>query len=165
MTNEPVPAQAPRSSMPARFDIFEPLNRIRSEFDRIFDDFTARPGTAPLARRMFGTDLPPLAMTQTDGGYKLTAELPGLEPANVEITVTDQSIRIAGEKKESREEKERDCFVSERRYGAFERVIELPADVDRDSIAASFKNGVLTLEMKRDAKAQPAEKKIEIKSA
>ncbi len=62
------------------------------------------------------------------------------------------------------EDKEQDYFVSERRYGAFERVLQVPDDIDPESIKASFKNGVLKIELKRDKKAGAAERKIPIKA-
>lgn len=119
----------------------------------------------PAARRLFGMAVPPLSMSRTSDGYELTAELPGLEPSQVDISISGDVIRITGEKKESSERKESDYFLSERHYGAFERAVELPPDADRDTVDASFKNGVLTIRMKRDVKAPPAERKIETKSA
>lgn len=163
------PAPSTRTGMPARSEwggtIWEPLQRLRGEFDRLYDDLIVRPGGMPMARRMFGMTVPPISMTRSEDGYELTVELPGIEPAAVEITLADDVIRIRGEKKEAREEKDKDYFFSERRYGSFERAVELPADADPNSIDASFSNGLLTIRMKRDVKAQPAERKIEIKTS
>lgn len=159
----------PRRAGTARFDlgstVWEPLGKLRSELDRLFDDFSVRPGGPSMVQRMLGTAVPALAMTEDETGYQISAELPGLELDDVEVTMAENSLRIAGEKREQREEKSRDCFVSERRYGSFARVIELPADADRASAEATFAKGVLTIRLKRDQQAKPAEQRIAIKAA
>ena len=167
--NDQALATRPRErNAPMRIDagatFWEPFARLRSEFDRLLDTFGGRPSGLPAFRSMLGAVVPALEMTKNGNGYALTAELPGMEPDDVHITLTDNVLRISGEKKESRDEKEHDYFVSERRYGTFERVLQVPDDVDPESIKANFKNGVLKIELKRDKKAAAAERKIPIKA-
>jgi HSP20 family protein len=95
----------------------------------------------------------------------ITAELPGIDQKNVEVNVANGAITIKGEKKEETEEKKKDYYVSERRYGSFERYFGLPDGVDADKIEATFKNGVLKVTLPKTAEAQQAAKKIEVKAA
>lgn len=159
----------PRRLGASRFDlgptVWEPLGKLRNELDRLFDDFVVRPGAPSVVQRMLGAAMPALSMTEDETGYQISAELPGLELDDVEVTVAENGLRIAGEKREEREEKSRDCFVSERRYGSFERLVDLPSDADRSSVEATFSKGVLTIRFKRDQQAKPAVQRIAIKAA
>jgi HSP20 family protein len=130
--------------------------------DNLIDRFPFR-----LPMTSFGrfASAPALDMTETEGGYKITAELPGIEPENVEVTFEEGMLRIAGEKKEEREEKERGYRLSERSYGAFERMIQLPSSAEPDKIDASFKNGVLTILIPKSAEAKRNIRKISISRA
>jgi HSP20 family protein len=107
--------------------------------------------------------VPVLETTETDKTYKVTAEIPGIDPKDVEVTFEDGLLRIAGEKKEEREENERGFSLSERSYGAFERLIALPGAVNPDKINARFKNGVLTISIAKDGKKKTPVRRIDIK--
>lgn len=141
--------------------LIEPFSNLRHELDRVFDAFPLRLPSIKLGR--FLSQGPLLEMSETADSFKLTAELPGMEAADVEVTCDDGVLRIAGEKKEQREESERSFRLVERSYGAFERLISLPAGADPERIDASFKNGVLTLRIGKNAKQEP--RKIEISAA
>jgi len=78
------------------------------------------------------------------------------------VTFEDGMLRIAGEKKEQREENERGYRVSERTYGAFERLIELPPAARPDRIDAKFKNGVLAITVAKDGEAKRNVRKIKV---
>jgi HSP20 family protein len=97
--------------------------------------------------------------------YEITAELPGMDESNIDVKVSDGTLTIKGEKKEEKEEKEKDYYLSERRYGSFQRAFAVPDGVDTDKIDAQFKNGVLTVTLPKTAEAQKSEKKIAIKKA
>ena len=127
--------------------------------DRLFDSFPFR-----MPRLSFGplALAPAIEMSETDKAYKITAELPGLEPENVEVTFDDGMLRIAGEKKEQREENERGFSLSERSYGAFERVIQLPSAADPEKIEARFNNGVLTITVAKDGEQKRNVRRIKI---
>ena len=88
-----------------------------------------------------------------------------MDEKDIEVKVTDGSLKIKGEKQEEREEKERDYYLQERCYGSFERSFELPESVDPDRIEASFKKGVLTVTLPKKAEAQKPAKKIEVKAS
>jgi HSP20 family protein len=136
---------------------------LNQGFDRLLGDITTpiNGGIAGLAQRALAP-LPALELRETDTGYALTAELPGLAPKDVDIQVGDGMLSISGEKREESERKENGCLVSERRYGSFSRQITLPQDVDAEKIAADFKNGVLSINLPRSKDAAPKTRKIAV---
>jgi HSP20 family protein len=84
---------------------------------------------------------------------------------NIEINVARGGITIKGEKKKETEEKKKGYYVSERRFGSFERYFGLPDSVDANKIDATFENGVLKITLPKTAEAQKPAKKIEVKKA
>ena len=152
---------------------WHPFETLRKEVDRLFDDFGddfwRRPFRSLAAfERSWPTKVvasPAVDVTETDQAYEITAELPGMDQKNVEVNVANGGIRIKGEKKEETEQKSRDYYVSERRYGSFERQFTLPEGIDADKIAATFKNGILKVTLPKTAEAQQPAKKIDIKAA
>lgn len=143
----------------------EPMGWLRSEIDRLFDDFE-RPGRSIFN---FGTrsdfPVPALEMIDNDESYQLTAELPGLKDDDVEISVADGVLTISGEKKEESESKKNGFMLSERRYGSFQRQVVLPNDVNPNGIKAKFENGVLKITLAKDEKVVPRQQKIAIEKA
>ena len=95
--------------------------------------------------------------------YEITAELPGIDERNIDLKFSNGMLTIKGEKTEEKEEKKKDYYLSERRFGSFQRSFQVPDGVDADKIEASFKNGVLTVILPKSAGAQKQEKKIAIK--
>ena len=164
-TTAAAPSVADSKPAPSFTDqLIEPLSRLRSEVDRLFDDFPFRLPSMSFARLM--PTAPAVEIKETPKSYKITAELPGMEPADVEVSFEDGMLRIAGEKKEEREENERGYRLCERRYGAFERVLDLPAAADDgDSFKAKFKNGVLTVTVQKDGKAERQPRRIAVEKA
>ena len=84
--------------------------------------------------------------------------------SNIEVKVADDILTIKGEKKEEKEEKDKNYYMSERRYGSFQRSFQLPAGVDQSKIDASFQKGVLTVTLPKSPEAQKKEKKIAVKA-
>jgi HSP20 family protein len=156
MTKAPV-----TRTQPADFteQLIEPFTQLRTEVDRLFESFPFRLPSLKLGR--FAT-APALEMSETNKAYKITAELPGIDPNEVEVTFDDGILRIAGEKKEEREENERGYRLSERSYGAFERAVSLPSAANPDKIDAKFKNGVLSITIAKDGEEKQNVRKIKI---
>lgn len=142
--------------------VWEPLARARGEFDRLFDDFWHRPMGVDLSRRIQALTGPALELKDKDSEYELIAEVPGMKPGEIEIKVTDNILRLTGEKKEEREENKEGYLFSERRYGHFERAVELPRGIDVAKITASVKDGVLAILLPKSPEARERERKIEI---
>ena len=113
----------------------------------------------------FGISVPATDLVEKDKGYELSAEMPGLDASNVDVSVSGNVLTIKGEKKEEKEEKGKNTYLSERRYGAFQRSFQLPEGVDKEKIEAKFENGVLTVAMPKTAEAVKEEKKITVKAA
>jgi HSP20 family protein len=111
-----------------------------------------------------GAFLPHVDVSENDKAIKVTAELPGMDEKDIDITLTRDSLTIKGEKKEESEEKDKDLYRMERRYGSFHRVIPLSADVDESKVGADFKKGVLKITLPKTPEAQHARKRIEIKT-
>ncbi len=93
----------------------------------------------------------------------MTAELPGVDPGNVDISLPEEMLTIRGEKREEQEEKKRDYHRIERCYGSFTRTVSLPAAVDADNVEATFKEGVLTINMPKREEAKTRKVKVEVK--
>ncbi len=151
---------------------WRPFEALRREVDRLFehfgrDDFWRRPfhSLAGFEKAQQIVATPAVDVTESDKAYEITAELPGLDEKNIQVNVAKGGLTIKGEKKEEKEEKQQGYYVSERRYGSFERYFGLPDGVDADRIEASFKNGVLKVTLPKTLDAQKPAKKIEVKAA
>lgn len=138
-----------------------PFGWLRGEIDRLFDDFGPPRDIFDRAQREAGPAVA-IEMTQTNKEYCLTAEVPGLHDADLEVTVADGLLTIAGNKREEREHKENGFLVSERRYGGFRRQIRIPTDVDVEKISAKVRRGVLAITLPKDIEASKSHRKIEI---
>ena len=90
----------------------------------------------------------------------LKLDLPGIKEADLDIRVENQTLSVRGERKFESEEKEENFHRIERRYGSFYRSFSLPTTVDTENVGASYKDGVLKLELKKKASAQPRQIKI-----
>jgi HSP20 family protein len=143
-----------------------PFERLRREIDHLFDDFGGDFWRAPLRQveRAFGA-MPAVDVTETDGGYEVTAELPGIDEKNIEVKLANHTLTIKGEKRDEKEETKKDYYMRERSFGSFQRSFTVPEGVDTDKIEASFKNGVLIVTLPKTVEAKKAEKKITVKVA
>lgn len=140
----------------------DPFTTFRQQMDRLFDDFFA-----PAEPRSFGAAQaawPSLDVDETAQAYTVTAELPGLEQKDVELSLRDNVLTISGEKREEKKEENGGRTWSERSFGRFQRTVPLAAEVDADKVEASFRNGVLVVTLPKNPKAQDQTRRIEIKS-
>jgi HSP20 family protein len=128
--------------------------------DRLFGDMAENSGNSG------GSDLAtfrlPVDIAETDNGYLIKAPVPGFKPEEVEVSLSDGVLSIKAEHKEEQTEQKKDYLRREVAYGNFERMIALPNDVQGDNIKATFKNGVLEIEVPRAPKPQP--KKIQVRA-
>jgi HSP20 family protein len=145
------------SLAPPQFGMFGSLQR---EVDRLFEDFTR--GLAPNGGN---TLMPSLDVSETDKQIEISVELPGLERKDVDISLENDLLTIRGEKKveADQEDKDKNYHVSERSYGVFYRVIQLPPGIDPSSVQATMSKGVLKITIPKPA--QSTAKKIEVKEA
>jgi HSP20 family protein len=131
---------------------------LHREIDRLFSD---------LAQGVAGNGaqaniVPNIEISETDKAIEISAEMPGLERKDVDISIEDDTLTIRGEKRV--EEKEnKNVQHSERSYGVFLRVLQLPAGIDPSSVQATMSNGLLKIAIPKPPKPEP--KKIEVKDA
>ena len=121
-----------------------------SNWHRDIDDLFRRffPGDDEETNRTSMTGwLPATEAFERDGQYVIRADVPGVEPNQVEVSVLNDALTIKGERKHSNEVKEKDYHYTERAYGRFERSLALPKGIDPEKIAARFVNGVLEISM------------------
>jgi HSP20 family protein len=155
---------------------WRPFEALHREIDRLFNDFGGGLWRSPFRRSVFDLEpfwrrelswetAPAMDIAETEKAYEITAELPGMSESDVEVVASDGGLTIKGEKKEEKEEKKKDYYLSERRYGSFERRMQIPEGVDADKIEATFKKGVLTVTLPKTTQAQKPEKKISVKAA
>jgi len=138
---------------------------FRGEMDRLFDRFGV-----PSFPSFFGASpdlsftVPAVDVTEDDKAYKIAAEMPGVEEKDIEVSVNEDTLVLKGEKRQEKEEKDKNTYVSERSYGSFQRAFALPEGVDRGKIASDFSKGVLTVTLPKTPESQKQQKKIEIKT-
>ena len=143
-------------------NVWEPIARVRGEFERLFDDFWNRPMGIDLTRRIQALSGPALEFKDKGSEYELIAEVPGMKPEEIELKVTDNILRLSGEKKEEHQESKEGYLFSERRYGHFERAVELPQGINHEKIRATARDGVLSVHLPKSPEAIQRERKIEI---
>lgn len=140
--------------------LIEPFSQLRTEVDRLIDGFPFRMPDLRLGR-FVATPWPPVETSETKTAYKVAVELPGMNPEEIDISMDDGVLRIAGEKQEQREEDEQGFHVSERSYGAFERLIRLPAAADESQVKAKFKDGLLAIKVGKSTTKQARRIKVD----
>lgn len=143
---------------------FAPFNSLRREVDDIFNQFTDR--FSVFNRDVSkGLQIPALDVDETDKSFEISAELPGVAEADIDVSVTDSVLTIHGEKQQSSESKDANRHIAECSYGVYERSVTLPFNCDAKSIDAQYDNGVLHLSIPKpkDTKSKP--QKVAIKSA
>lgn len=149
----------------------DPFSQIRQEIDRIFESAFSGFGFPSIG---FGRELTPMAQSDwlrptldigaSDKDYTISVELPGVDEKDVQLELTNDSLKIKGEKKQQKEEKEKNYYRMERSYGSFQRVLSLPEDVDKDNIKAVYKNGIMNITIPRKAAPKSEIRQIEIKT-
>lgn len=160
-----------------------PIAQLQEEMNRVFDNFwgrfgrdTSTVGSTPHPTSGFGGigflggfpwngATPRADVVETDDGYEVTVELPGLEQQDVEVSLTDDLLTVKGEKKVEREDSRKGYYLSERAYGAFHRAIPLPPGVDSGKAEAVFRNGVLTVKLPQSDEARAKVRRIDVKAA
>ena len=129
---------------------------LHREIDRLFSEFAQ--GLGPSAKIV-----PNIEISETDKAIEISAEMPGLERKDVEISIDDDTLTIRGEKKIEDDDTDKTVQHSERSYGVFLRVLQLPPGIDPSSVLATMSNGVLKISIPKPAKPEP--KKIEVKES
>lgn len=140
------------------WDLFD----LRSDLDEIFDELMEAPFfTSPSWLGGF----PAVDVAETESEVVVKAEIPGIDPKNLEVHVTEDSLDIKGEVKDEWEEKNVGYCRRERYCGTFERTIALPAKVRQDEVKAQYRDGILTITLPKVEPSKPRARKVEIEVA
>ncbi len=169
-TTTPLEVKKVTQARPGVPDVWQ---SFRNDMDRWVDRFGTGFGGFgfPQFPRLFDLEpsvtasVPAVDLAETEKAFTVTAELPGMDEKDIDVSVTGDLLIIKGEKRQEKEEKNKNYYLSERSYGEFQRSLSLPAGVDRDKIAAEFSKGVLTVTLPKSPEAQQQQKKIEVKKA
>lgn len=137
-----------------------PLVSLHRDVNRLFDDVFRGFGAPALSGWGRSLEWPTIELSETDKEIRVTAELPGMDEKDVDISVDDNVLSIRGEKRSETEDKERG--YSERSYGRFERHIGLPRGVEQDRASATFRKGILTIVLPKSAEAIESRRSIPI---
>jgi len=134
------------------------LSSLREEMNRLLDgSLAAFSGNAGL----FGGWSPALDVFQDKDNVFVKAELPGMKKEEIDISFQDGMLTIAGERKQESEVREGESYRSERFFGRFHRTVSMPTKVEADKIKATYKDGILTVDLPKAAEAKA--KQIEVK--
>ena len=143
-----------------RWEPFRDLMATQRDFDRLFREaFSPALGEGEVSTRTWA---PPVDIYENGDSLVLKAEVPGINPDDVEIRLEDNHLYLKGERKFEKEVKEQNYHRVERSYGTFTRTFTLPNTIDSDKVSANYKDGVLTLTMPKKEEAKPKTIKINV---
>lgn len=153
-----------------REDLYDPFVTFRREVNRMFDDvfhgvfdgFGSR-ALSPYFDSWSGAP-PTMDVEETEREIVISAELPGLDHKDFEVTVSGDVLTLKGEKKEERERKHRDAHYVERRFGFFSRSVRLPFEVKNEKVYAHYDKGVLTIRIPKPAQLQRPVRRINVRT-
>ncbi len=137
-----------------RWDPFEDVGTLRRSMDLLFDDvFTRDPANAAWK--------PAVEMFETDHEVVVRAELPNIDPKQVDVTVTNDTMTLKGESKHEQEEQGRNYYRRELRYGTFTRTLPLGTEVKSGDAKAVYKDGVLEIKIPKSERVKPTSVKVQ----
>jgi HSP20 family protein len=135
-------------------------NPVRSIFDEL--DSMISSGFDMVGRRV-GNSFPPVDIIEDKDGYRISADLPGMNKEDISINIENNLLTISGEKKTETEKSEKDLYYHlERSFGSFSRSFTLPDNVDTQNVEANFRNGVLTMLLKKREETKPRQIAIKV---
>jgi HSP20 family protein len=143
------------------------MDSLHRDMDRLFEEMVNDTDRGSIFPRALGREMmmPVIDEIEDDKAFHVSIELPGMHEKDVDITLSGRTLTIRGEKKQEKEEDGKDFYRRERSFGSFRRVLELPGEVDESKIDASFKNGVLRIELPKTKEARDKTKHIAVKAA
>ncbi len=143
-----------------RWDPFDELASLRESMERLFADFfTTRRPVRALAPSLWE---PAIELFETENEVVFRAEMPGIDPKQVNVTVSEDTLNVKGEARTEQEQKGRSYYRRELRHGSFERTVGLPTPVEADQAKANFKNGILEVRMPKAARARAKSVQVEV---
>jgi len=146
---------------------YKEMDALHKEMDRLFEDFWKGGRHLEMMNKPweFAELTPRVDETEDEKAFHIRVELPGMDKDDVDLTLSDGVLVIRGEKKREEEEKGKDFYRKERSFGKFSRSLPLPLEVDESKIDASFRKGVLSIELPKTEEARKKVKHISVKAA
>lgn len=146
-----------------RNPLMDEFTRTREDLDRMLGRFMGM-GTAfpEMGFNRIEGWLPPVDVSERDDEVMVRIEAPGVNPRDIEISMSGTTLNITGKKEEKEECEGEDFYRCERRFGSFRRAIDLPESVDADRVSADSENGVITVHIAKRPGAKP--RRVEVKS-
>jgi len=139
------------------------LASLRDDVDRLLDTFLREPlGSLDWPFGDSGRWSPAVDVAESDKEVTVRAEVPGIDPKDLDVTLTGRHLVLSGEKKESIEKSGKDFRHTESRYGSFRRSIPLPDTIDPEKVTAEFTHGVLTIRIQKSPAQEPKQIKVEV---
>ena len=155
-----IPTQWDPYSKPVRYNPEYPFFTLDGDMDRFlnhlntdFFDFRTTPEK---------NNFPKVDVTETKNEFSISAELPGIDDKDIDVTLDDGTLTLKGEKKVEKEDKQGEFYSRERSYGSFQRTFKVPETIDQNKINASFNKGILTVKLPKTLESRKEVKKIAI---
>ena len=155
-----IPTQWNPYSKPVRYNPEYPFFTLDGDMDRFlnhlntdFFDFRTIPEQ---------NHFPKVDVTETKNEFSISAELPGMDDKDIDVTLGDGTLTLKGEKKVEKEDKQGEFYSRERSYGSFQRTFKVPETIDQNKINASFNKGILTVKLPKTLESRKEVKKIAI---
>lgn len=159
-TGQKTPAEKTSAAHP--LDLFQrEFSGFQREMDRLFDNFFGD-GNGFASRVWPEGKMPSVDEATDEKGYHVKVDLPGMEEKDIDISLEDGVLTVRGERSVEDEQKDRDFVRKERAWGSFERSVALPFEVDQDKVAATFRKGVLSIDLPKSASAKSKVRKISV---
>jgi HSP20 family protein len=135
---------------------FTEIETIRQQLDKVFDQLATTRDNSEAAW------MPAMELVDAGDNFVLKAQLPGIDPKDIDVQVTPEAISISGERRYDNTDEKPGYVRSEFRYGKFHRVLSLPAHIQNDSVQAEYKDGILTLTLPKVTEARNKVVKINL---
>ncbi len=146
----------------------KPFLGLQRSINQLFRDF-GRDWNIDWPQAVFARNgdqmlIPSIDLSEDDKNVIVSAEMPGMDAKNVQVSIKDDVLTIKGEKKFETEEKKKNYYRSECHYGTFERMIPLPVQVENEKIQAVYKNGVLNITLPKTPEAQKHARTVQVRA-
>jgi len=140
-----------------RWKPFREVAGIQDDINRLFDEAWSQRNNSN------GLLVPPLDISESEDGFTITCDLPGVTKDEIDIQLHDGILTIKGEKQQETDEKKTNYHRLERVYGSFSRSLSLPTTIDPDKISGSYQDGVLKVTVGKREETKPKQIKVEVK--
>ncbi len=154
-----------KTTSPAKKTEVSPVAELHSRMNNLFNSFFDENRFWPeLGRNGKDSFMPCFEISETAKNIEITAEIPGVEEKDIDVSLDGGILTVKGEKKSEHDEKNKDYHITERSYGSFQRSFAMPEGIDSSKIDAKFKNGVLKISLPRTEESRKNVKKIKVSS-